>query len=65
MGEFVQNKSPGLGYLLIFSRQFYKTADVFVVLLTLGAMALSLYGLRHAARETVTTLASKTVIAIQ
>ena len=45
VGEFVQNKSPGLGYLLIFSRQFYKTADVFVVLLTLGAMALSLYGL--------------------
>jgi NitT/TauT family transport system permease protein len=44
VGEFVQNKSPGLGYLLIFSRQFYRTADVFVVLLTLGAMALSLYG---------------------
>jgi NitT/TauT family transport system permease protein len=45
VGEFVQNKSPGLGYLLIFSRQFFRTADVFVVLLTLGTIALTLYGL--------------------
>jgi NitT/TauT family transport system permease protein len=45
VGEFVQPKSQGLGFLLVTARYQFKTAEVFVVLLTLGAMALSLYGL--------------------
>ncbi|MEW5989385.1 MAG: ABC transporter permease [Chloroflexota bacterium] len=45
VGEFVQPKSQGLGYLLITARYQFKTDLVFVVLVTLAAMALSLYGL--------------------
>lgn len=45
VGEFVQPKSQGLGFLLVTSRYQFKTDEVFVVLLTLGAMALLLYGL--------------------
>lgn len=45
VGEFVQPKSQGLGYLLVTSRYQFKTDEVFVVLLTLSVMALSLYGL--------------------
>jgi NitT/TauT family transport system permease protein len=45
VGEFVQPKSQGLGFLLVTARFQFKTDEVFVVLLTLGAMALSLYGL--------------------
>ncbi len=45
VGEFVQPKSQGLGYLLVTARYQFKTDEVFVVLLTLGVMAMSLYGL--------------------
>ncbi|MCL4266297.1 MAG: ABC transporter permease [Anaerolineae bacterium] len=45
VGEFVQPQSRGLGFLLITARQSFKTDLVFVILLTLAAMALSLYGL--------------------
>lgn len=45
VGEFVQPKSQGLGFLLVTARYQFKTDEVFVVLFTLGAMALSLYGL--------------------
>jgi NitT/TauT family transport system permease protein len=45
VGEFVQPKSQGLGFLLVTARYQFKTDEVFVILLTLGAMALSLYGL--------------------
>ncbi len=45
VGEFVQPKSQGLGYLLVTSRYQFKTDEVFVVLITLSVMALSLYGL--------------------
>ena len=45
VGEFVQPKSQGLGFLLVTARYQFKTDEVFVVLLTLGVMALSLYGL--------------------
>ncbi|RIK20126.1 MAG: ABC transporter permease [Anaerolineae bacterium] len=45
VGEFVQPKSQGLGFLLVTARFQFKTDEVFVVLLTLGAMALALYGL--------------------
>lgn len=45
VGEFVQPKSQGLGFLLVTARYQFKTDQVFVVLLTLGAMALVLYGL--------------------
>lgn len=45
VGEFVQPKSQGLGYLLVTARYQFKTDEVFVVLFTLSAMALSLYGL--------------------
>lgn len=45
VGEFVQPKSQGLGYLLVTSRYQFKTDEVFVVLFMLGAIALLLYGL--------------------
>lgn len=45
VGEFVQPKSVGLGFLLITARYQFKTDLVFVVLITLGAIALSLYGM--------------------
>lgn len=45
VGEFVQPKSDGLGYLLVTARYQFKTDLVFVVLITLAAIALSLYGL--------------------
>ena len=45
VGEFVQPKSQGLGFLLITARYQFKTDLVFVVLLTLAAIALSLYAL--------------------
>lgn len=45
VGEFVQPKSQGLGFLLVTARFQFKTDEVFVVLFTLGAMALTLYGL--------------------
>ena len=45
VGEFVQPKSDGLGFLLITGRYQFKTDLVFVVIITLGLMALSLYGL--------------------
>lgn len=45
VGEFVQPKSEGLGFLLVIARYQYKTDLVFVVLLTLAAIALSMYGM--------------------
>ena len=45
VGEFVQPKSQGLGFLLVTARYQFKTDEVFAVLLTLGVMALGLYGL--------------------
>lgn len=45
VGEFVQPKSQGLGFLLVTARYQFKTDEVFVVLATLGVMALSLYGM--------------------
>lgn len=45
VGEFVQPKSQGLGFLLVTARYQFRTDVVFVVLLTLAAIALSLYGL--------------------
>jgi NitT/TauT family transport system permease protein len=44
VGEFVQPKNQGLGYLLITARYQFKTDLVFVVLLTLAAIALIMYG---------------------
>jgi NitT/TauT family transport system permease protein len=45
VGEFVQPKSQGLGFLLVTARYQFKTDLVFVILLTLATIALSLYGL--------------------
>lgn len=45
VGEFVQPKSVGLGFLLVTARYQFKTDLVFVVLLTLAFIALSMYGL--------------------
>ena len=45
VGEFVQPKSQGLGFLLVTARYQFKTDLVFVVLVTLAAIALSMYGL--------------------
>lgn len=45
VGEFVQPKSQGLGFLLVTARYQFKTDEVFAVLFTLGVMALGLYGL--------------------
>lgn len=44
VGEFVQPKSEGLGFLLVTARYQFKTDLVFVVLLTLAVIALSMYG---------------------
>jgi NitT/TauT family transport system permease protein len=45
VGEFVQPKSEGLGFLLVTARYQFKTDLVFVVLFTLVVIALSLYAL--------------------
>lgn len=45
VGEFVQPKSQGLGYLLVTARYQFKTDLVFVVLITLAAIALTMYGM--------------------
>ncbi|MFO7662946.1 MAG: ABC transporter permease [Chloroflexota bacterium] len=45
VGEFVQPRSQGLGFLLVTARYQFRTDTVFVVLVALGFMALSLYGL--------------------
>ncbi len=45
VGEFVQPRSQGLGYLLVTARYQFKTDLVFVVLITLAMIALTLYGL--------------------
>ena len=44
VGEFVQPKSQGLGFLLVTARYQFKTDLVFVVLVTLATIALSMYG---------------------
>jgi NitT/TauT family transport system permease protein len=44
VGEFVQPKSQGLGYLLVAARYQFKTDLVFVVLLSLAVIALTMYG---------------------
>lgn len=44
VGEFVQPKSQGLGFLLVTARYQFKTDLVFVVLVTLAAIALVMYG---------------------
>ncbi len=45
VGEFVQPRTEGLGYLLVTARYQFKTDLVFVILITLALIALSLYGL--------------------
>jgi NitT/TauT family transport system permease protein len=45
VGEFVQPKSQGLGFLLVTARYQFKTDLVFVVLVTLAVIALAMYGL--------------------
>ena len=45
VGEFVQPKSIGLGFLINTARYQFKTDLVFVVLITLALISLSLYGL--------------------
>lgn len=45
VGEFVQPKSIGLGFLLVTARYQFKTDLVFVVLVALGAIALTMYAL--------------------
>lgn len=44
VGEFVQPKSQGLGFLLVTARYQFKTDLVFVVLITLAAITLTMYG---------------------
>ena len=44
VGEFVQPKSQGLGFLVNAARYQFKTDLVFVVILTLGLISLILYG---------------------
>lgn len=43
VGEFVQPRNAGLGFLLITARYQFKTDLVFVVLLTLACLAVTLY----------------------
>ncbi|RMD51841.1 MAG: ABC transporter permease [Candidatus Thermofonsia bacterium] len=45
VGEFVQPKTAGLGFMLITARFQFKTDLVFVVLFTLAAMALVMYAM--------------------
>jgi len=45
VGEFVQPKTEGLGYLLVTARYQFKTDLVFVVLFTLATIALLMYGI--------------------
>lgn len=45
VGEFVQPKSLGLGFLLVTARYQFKTDLVFVVLLVLALIALSMYAI--------------------
>lgn len=45
VGEFVQPKNIGLGFLLVTARYQFKTDLVFAVLLVLAIIALSMYGL--------------------
>ena len=45
VGEFVQPRTEGLGYLLVTARYQFKTDLVFVVLITLALIALSLYAI--------------------
>lgn len=45
VGEFVQPKTEGLGYLLVTARYQFKTDLVFVVLFTLATIALVMYGI--------------------
>ena len=44
VGEFVQPRSVGLGYLLLTARYQFKTDVVFAVMVVLAVIALSLYG---------------------
>ncbi|MFN2141719.1 MAG: ABC transporter permease [Candidatus Promineifilaceae bacterium] len=45
VGEFVQPRSAGLGYMLVTARYQFKTDLVFVLLITLAVIALTLYGI--------------------
>jgi NitT/TauT family transport system permease protein len=45
VGEFVQPRNAGLGFLLVTARYQFKTAQVFVVLITLATITLTLYAL--------------------
>ena len=45
VGEFVQPKSQGLGFLLVTARYQFKTDLVFVILITLAAIALTMYAI--------------------
>ena len=45
VGEFVRPRSDGLGFLLLTARAQFKTDQVFAILLVLGALSLTLYGL--------------------
>jgi NitT/TauT family transport system permease protein len=45
VGEFVQPKSIGLGFLIVTARYRFQTDLVFVVLFTLCAIALAMYWL--------------------
>jgi NitT/TauT family transport system permease protein len=45
VGEFVKPESEGLGYLLVEARFLFKTDLVFVLLVTLAAIALTMYGM--------------------
>ena len=45
VGEFVQPRSVGLGFMLVTSRYQFNTPLVFTILITLAVMALSMYAL--------------------
>jgi NitT/TauT family transport system permease protein len=44
VGEFVQPRSQGLGYLLLTARYQFRTDVVFAILIVLGIIALTMYG---------------------
>lgn len=45
VGEFIQPRNAGLGFLLVTSRYQFKTALVFVILITLAAIAIALFSI--------------------
>jgi len=63
VGEFVQPRSGGLGFMLVTARYQFKTDLVFVVLITLAFIALMLYGFVALLEKRMLRWQTKTAVA--